>query len=90
MKEFINSLTGTRMVVSDEREKEYLDAGHQPVAPEAQAAPPAPAASLPVSYSPLTAGSPAGAESGGGENREAEPPPPKKSAAAPRRKTAQK
>lgn len=30
MKEFINSLTGTRMQVADEREGEYLAAGHLP------------------------------------------------------------
>lgn len=31
MKEFINCLTGTKMLVADEREQEYLAAGHRPV-----------------------------------------------------------
>lgn len=30
MKEFINSLTGTRMLVADGRAEEYLAAGHRP------------------------------------------------------------
>ncbi len=34
MKEFINSLTGTWMMVADEREAEYLAAGHRPAASE--------------------------------------------------------
>lgn len=43
MKEFINGLTGTRMLVADDRESEYLAAGHKPVKAKAQetAAPPA-------------------------------------------------
>lgn len=36
MKEFINGLTGTRMLVADDREKEYLDAGHKPVRGQGQ------------------------------------------------------
>ncbi len=42
MKEFINGLTGTRMLVADDREKEYLAAGHKPVKAKEQetAAPP--------------------------------------------------
>ena len=32
MKEFINGLTGTRMLVADDREAEYLAAGHTRVA----------------------------------------------------------
>lgn len=91
MKEFINSLTGTRMVVSDEREKEYLAAGHQPVAPAAPAADPSvPGGEPAVSGEQETGSEAAGAESGGGEKGEAEPPAPKKSAAAPRRKTVKK
>ena len=31
MKEFIHSLTGTRTTVADDREAEYLAAGHKPV-----------------------------------------------------------
>ena len=31
MKEFINCLTGTKMLVADEREQEYLAAGHRPL-----------------------------------------------------------
>lgn len=38
MKEFINSLTGTRMFVADDREAEYKAAGHRPVAPAGQEA----------------------------------------------------
>ena len=34
MKEFVNSLTGTKMMVSDEREAEYLAAGHQRIPPK--------------------------------------------------------
>lgn len=37
MKEFINSLTGTRMLVADDREAEYKAAGHRLVAPAEQA-----------------------------------------------------
>lgn len=91
MKEFINSLTGTRMVVSDEREKEYLAAGHQPVAPAAPAAAPsAPGGEPAVSGEQDTGSEAAGVESGGGEKGEAELPAPKKSAAAPRHKTVKK
>lgn len=45
MKEFINSLTGTRMMVADDREAEYLAAGHKPARGKAQetTVPPAPA-----------------------------------------------
>lgn len=68
MKEFINSLTGTRMVVSDEREKEYLAAGHQPVAPAAPAAAPSvPGGEPAVSGEQDTGSEAAGAESGGVE-----------------------
>lgn len=31
MKEFVNCLTGTKMLVADEREQEYLAAGHRPL-----------------------------------------------------------
>lgn len=73
MKEFINSLTGTRMVVSDEREKEYLAAGHQPVAPAAPAAAPSvPGGEPAVSGEQDTGSEAAGAESGGGEKGEAD------------------
>lgn len=91
MKEFINSLTGTRMVVSDEREKEYLDAGHRPAAPVAPAAASsAPGGEPAVNGEQDTGSEAAGTESGGGEKGEAEPPAPKKSAAAPRHKTVKK
>lgn len=36
MKEFINGLTGTRMLVADDREEEYLAAGHKPVRGQTQ------------------------------------------------------
>ena len=36
MKEFINGLTGTRMLVADDREKEYLAAGHKLVSVKEQ------------------------------------------------------
>ena len=85
MKEFINSLTGTRMVVSDEREKEYLDAGHRPAAASS-----APGGEPAVNGEQDTGSEAAGTESGGGEKGEAEPPAPKKSAAAPRHKTVKK
>lgn len=91
MKEFINSLTGTRMAVSDEREKEYLAAGHRPVAPVAPEAASSPTGGEPAVNGEQDTGSEAaGTESGGGEKGEAEPPAPKKSAAAPRHKTVKK
>lgn len=37
MKEFINSLTGTRMLVADDREEEYRAAGHRLVVTDEQA-----------------------------------------------------
>lgn len=40
MKVFINSLTGTRMLVADAREAEYLAAGHRRAEPDAPEAPP--------------------------------------------------
>lgn len=44
MKEFINGLTGTRMLVADDREAEYLAAGHRLAAEPAPDPTPPPAA----------------------------------------------
>lgn len=44
MKEFINWLTGTRMLVADDREAEYLAAGHRLAAEPAPEPAPQPAA----------------------------------------------
>lgn len=47
MKAFINSLTGTRMLVADAREAEYLAAGHRRAEPDAPEAPPLPGGDSP-------------------------------------------
>lgn len=58
MKEFINSLTGTRMLVADDRAEEYLAAGHRPAGAdqaaksERQGSAPPPAEEKPAAPAP--------------------------------------
>ncbi len=88
MKEFINSLTGTRMFVADGREEEYKKAGHRPAdIPEPE--PPAPDAGSAPEASETDTGAAQAAEE---EKPETEPaaPAPTKSVAAPKRKAAAK
>lgn len=81
MKEFINGLTGTRMLVTDEREAEYLAAGHKPVKAKAQetAVPPA-----------HTGGQTTGSEETSGAAEGAKPAAPAAGAAAKTQPAAQK
>ena len=74
MKEFINSLTGTRMFVADEREEEYKKAGHRPAdIPEPE--PPAPDAGSAPEASETDTGAARAAEEEKPETEPAAPAP---------------
>ena len=87
MKEFINGLTGTRMLVADDREAEYLAAGHRLAAepaPEPTPPPAADAGNADAGSKPASAAKPA--EPGAKTSRAA----PKSQASAAKRKPAAK
>ena len=84
MREFINRLTGTRMAVADEREAEYLAAGHRPAGAPSDPGPrPAPASFRPP-------GSASGGDAASQIEKKRSPALPQKTACAARQKSTRK
>lgn len=90
MVELINTMTGTRMLVAEDREAEYLAAGHRPAREKKEAAPTGGGNSADLPKTTATEEKKPAAKTAAGTAAKSTGAAAKKTSAAPKRKTAAK